>query len=107
LENKTYYSSYVDLNFTVNDATSHVAYSSDGKDNVTLLKNALLTGLANGDHNVTVYAKDDSGNTASQTIYFTIAEPFHPLTAVVVSIIVVVVAAGILVYFKKHRSEAL
>jgi hypothetical protein len=107
LENKTYYSHCVDLNFTTNDADSHVTYSLDGKENVTIVENKMITGLANGDHNVILTAMDKAGNTASQTIYFTIAEPFPTSAFAVVSIIVVAVVAGILIYFKRRRSEAL
>jgi hypothetical protein len=107
LENKTYYAPNIDLNFTVNEANSQVKYSLDGKKNTTLSENTLLTGLTNGNHNLTVYAMDEAGNTASQTIHFNIAESFPTLIFVVVLIIVAVVATGILVYFKKRKSETL
>jgi hypothetical protein len=107
LENKTYYSPYVDLNFTVNEANSQVEYSLDGKENVTLSLNTLLTGLAIGNHNLIVYAMDEVGNISSQTIYFKIAESFPTLTFAVVLIILVVLADVILIYFWKRRSETL
>lgn len=107
LENKTYYSPNIDLKFTINEANSQVEYSLDGKENVTLSMNTLLTGLTNGNHNLTVYAMDEAGNTASQTIHFNIAEPFPTLIFVVVLIIAAVVATGILVYFKRRKSETL
>ena len=104
MENKTYYSSDVDLNFTVNDAASQITYSLDGKENVTLSQNTLLTGLANGDHRVTVYAMDEAGNTYSKTIYFIIAEPFPTVPVAIASVaVIVVVVAGLLVYLKKHK----
>jgi hypothetical protein len=55
-------------------------------------------------HNVTVYAKDLLENTGnSDTIWFRIAEPF-PTTLVVASVIIVaVVSAGLLFYFKKRK----
>jgi hypothetical protein len=68
-----------------------------------------LTALPNGAHNVTVYATDKDGNVgASQTINFTTAVPkaatFPTVTVAVVSAVaVVLVVAGMLVYFKKHK----
>jgi len=60
--------------------------------------------LANGEHNLTVYATDEAGNMgASETIYFSVAEPF-PTTLVMASVITVSVAGiALLVYFKKRK----
>jgi len=82
--NKTYDSSAVQLNFTVSKEPSLIEYSLDGQENSTFYGNTTLTGLANGDHNVTVYAIDEFGNTgASETVYFNVdvPEPF-PTTPV-------------------------
>jgi len=104
LENKTYYSPVIEIDFTVTESASQVTYSLDGKENVTISENTLLTGLANGDHNVTVYAMDKAGNAASQTIYFTIAEPFPTVPVAVASMVIVAVACvGILLYLRKNR----
>lgn len=110
LVNKTYDVSEVPLEFTVNEPYSRVSYSLDGQDNVTISGNTTLTGLSNGEHNVTVYATDEAGNTgASETIHFNVEvpEPF-PTTMVTASVITVaVVCIGLLVYFKKQeRSRA-
>jgi hypothetical protein len=107
LENMTYYRSDVALNFTVNESVSHVTYSVDGQDNVTVAGNTTLTGLSPGVHNVTVYATDVVGQIgASETIAFTVAEepePF-PTAQVVASVaILAVVGGGLLVYFKKRK----
>jgi len=104
MENKTYYSHSVDLNFTLNNAASKVTYSLDGKENVTLAEKILLSGLANGDHNVTVYAMDEAGNIESQTIYFTIAEPFP--TADVAAVSVAVAAVVVLVCWSTTSAKA-
>ena len=104
VENKTYYSSDIEVGFTVDESASQVTYSLDGKENVTLAENTLLTGLANGDHVITVYATDKVGNTASQTIYFTVAEPFPTIPVLAASVMaVVVMGAGLLFYFKKRN----
>jgi hypothetical protein len=104
LENQTYYTSNVPLNFTVNEVNSQISYSLDGLDNVTISGNTTLTELPNGDHNITVYATDQCGNTgASETIYFTIIEPFPTMLAVASVAMIAVVGVGLLVYFKKRK----
>ena len=76
LENKTYYTSDLPLNFTVSEPVSQIAYSLDGRVNVTIPGNTTLTGLSNGVHNVTVYAWDVAGNAgASETIHFNVEVP--------------------------------
>ena len=65
-----------------------------------------MTGLSTGQHKITVYANDSSGNMGvSETVFFTIPQPFPIITVVAVSvaIVVAVVAGGLLVYFKKHK----
>jgi len=78
---------------------------------VTITGNTTLSGLSSSLHNVTVYAKDEFGNTGtSQTISFKITEPSPKAivattsgaSAVIVATVVVVVA-GLLVYFKKRK----
>jgi hypothetical protein len=110
-ENRTFNTSDVPLNFTVNKSVSKITYCLDGKDNVTVSGNATLTGLSNGDHNVTVYALDEAGNIgASETIYFNVdvpepqpePEPF-PTTMIMAPMSVAVVGMGLLVYFKKRK----
>jgi N-acetylneuraminic acid mutarotase len=104
----TYNVSSVPLLFTTNKQLDWAGYSLDSKQNVTVTGNFTLTNLPNGSHNVTIYANDTFGNIgASQTISFTIAkpEPFPTATVAAVSgaSAVVVVGAGLLVYFKKRQ----
>jgi hypothetical protein len=62
------------LNFTVDESCSKISYVLDGQENVTVAGNSTLSDLPIGEHNVTVYAWDSSGNNgASETIMFTIA----------------------------------
>ena len=96
------------LSFNVDTETSWVGYSLDNQANVTVNSDIFLKGLAVGSHNVTVYAEDSAGNMgASETIYFTIAEPPEPFpttllaTASVTS--VAIIGVGLLVYFKKGK----
>jgi hypothetical protein len=103
----TYNATSIQLSFTVNEFVSQIAYSLNGKENSTITGNITLTGLANGVHDLTIYAKDKAGNTgASENIHFNVAisEPFPVLPVAVASVAtVVVVSVGLLVYFKKRK----
>ena len=104
--NQVFNESSISLLFTVDKQVNWMGYSLDGQDNVTVNGNATLTGLSNGDHNVTVYAKDEFENmSTSETISFNVEvpEPF-PTTIVIASVVTVaVVGIGLLVYFKKRK----
>lgn len=114
-ENTTIDVSDVPLNFTVNQAVSKITYCLDGQENLTISGNTTLAGLPNGKHNITIYAMDETGNIgASKTITFTVASepppepPLEPSPTVLVAAVsgtlaVVVVAAGLLVHFKKRK----
>ncbi len=105
LENRTYETSDIPLNFTVNEPVSRVSYSLDGLDNVTVTGNTTLNGLPVGGHNVTVYARDKVGNVgASETVYFTISDPFPiALIASVSAASAAIIGIGLLFYFKKRK----
>jgi hypothetical protein len=120
VENKTYNSTVIPLNFTVDEPTTWIGYSIDRQSNTTIIGNTTLAGLSEGSHSLTVYANDTAGNVGtSQTIYFTISqkinretqpqpEPFSTLLVVAVSVAVsAVVALGFLVYWKKHKKPIL
>jgi hypothetical protein len=105
-ENVNYTSSNVALNFTSNKGAEWMGYSLDGNENVTVTGNATLTGLSSGLHNVTVYAKDEFGNTgASATVIFTVAEEPFPVVPVATASVasVALIGVGLLVYFKKRK----
>jgi hypothetical protein len=103
-ERRTYNTSSIPLNFTVNSALAQITYCLNGEKNITVSGNTTLSGLANGDYALTFYAKDEAGNVrASETILFTVDVPF-PTTLVLASVITVaVVGIGLLVYFKKRK----
>jgi hypothetical protein len=104
-ESKTYNVSSVPLNFTVDEAASHFTYSLDGEENVTIAGNTTLIGVANGDHNLTVYAWDEAGNVgASEIVTFSVDAPF-PITLIAVAsgASIAAVAVGAVVYFKKRK----
>jgi hypothetical protein len=109
--NATYNSSDVPLVFTLDKPVSWIGYSLDGEVNVTIFGNITLTGLSYGLHNVTVYANDTFGNMGtSQSLNFKAAipeaDPFQMVTVLAVAgVSAVVVAAGLLVYFKKYKRK--
>lgn len=67
-----YTSSSIPLIFTIDD-TSDIyweGYSLDGTENTTISGSTLLTDLVNGNHAITVYARDSAGNTGSASASF-------------------------------------
>jgi hypothetical protein len=62
MENETYDSTEIPLNFYVNETTSQIAYSLDNQANVTITGNTTLTGLTEGQHTLFVYANDELEN---------------------------------------------
>jgi hypothetical protein len=107
VQNKTYSTSDVPLNVTVNEPVSQVTYSLDGQENVTVAGNTTLADLSMGVHNVTVYAWDTAGNVgASETITFTVTPfPTAPVATASAAAVAVVIA-GLLFYFKKRKKES-
>lgn len=103
LENRTYYSSDIEIEYTVSEV-SNVTCSLDGNENFTISQNTMFSNLTIGKHNATFLAVDRAGNTDSKTIYFTIAEPFPVIPVAAGSTISIsTFAAGLLVYFKKRK----
>jgi hypothetical protein len=110
LDNRTYTSTEVQLNFTLSENISQVTYSLDEKDNVTIPGNTTLRGLSTGPHNITLYARDAAGNTGtSETITFTVAnetEPSPPvLVAAALASSMAVVGVGLAAHFKKRNHQ--
>jgi hypothetical protein len=105
-ENKTYHTTDVPLNFTVNEPVSWMSYSLDSQANVTITGNVTLTGLSEGAHNLTVYAQDIAGNIgASETIHFSITqqpESFPTIWIVAAAAAIIVVIAVAIVILKKR-----
>jgi nitrous oxidase accessory protein NosD len=107
--NTTYVLTDIAFVFTVSKQTSWLSYSLDGEANVTITGNITLPKLSYGSHKIQVYATDLVGhNSTSETIYFTIAEEPEPFpTALVVASIasVVIIGAGVVLYFAKSRKH--
>jgi hypothetical protein len=112
VENKTYYTNNIVLNFTVSEPLASASYSLDHQNNVTIKGNTTIAGLDFGSHNLTVYATDEVGNTgSSETIYFSVEKqtqqaPFPVVPVAAIAVIAVVAACtGLLLYFKKCRGK--
>jgi hypothetical protein len=108
IENKTYRTQELPLNFTVNEPTSWIGHSLDGHENVSYVQNSTLNGLAYGSHNLMVYANDTVGNMANQTITFTIANPENSALAFIAitsGVSVAAVCVGVIFYLKKRKSR--
>ena len=106
--NASYFVSEVSLNFSLNKPADWAGYSLDGKGNVTVTgATIILAGLPSGLHNMTIYANDTLGNMgASETIAFTVAKPeAFPALLVVGASVTAILAAGLLVYYKKHKGS--
>jgi hypothetical protein len=104
-ETKKYDMPNVPLDFTVDEPFSHIAYSLDGEDNMTVAGNTTLSGLSSGEHNVTVYAWDTAGNVgASETVTFTVTDVLQAVLIIAVIVTVIVFSIGLLLfYFKKGK----
>ncbi len=108
-ENKTYHTSGVSLNFTVNEPAATMRYVLDGEAAVETAGNTTLAGLSYGSHNLAVYAVDAAGNTgASETVFFTVAkkpEPFPVMLVAAASGVAITVAVACVFYCRKKRSR--
>ena len=104
-ENQRYNVTSVLLDFTVNKAVSWMGYSLDGQETFTITGNTTLSGLSNGLHNVTVYARDEFENMgASETVSFSVEVPFPVVPVAAVSVATIaVMGAVLLVYFRRRK----
>jgi hypothetical protein len=103
--------SAVPLNLTINESYSKIAYSLNGRQNVTVTGNSTLPHMAAGQYNVTFNAWDVAGNVgSSETMNFSVSEKPNTikevndpllLPAAAVTSIIVVVGVSLLLY-KRH-----
>ncbi|HLN88525.1 MAG TPA: NosD domain-containing protein [Candidatus Binatia bacterium] len=110
LNNQTFLSGNLSLVFTTNESTIWTGYSLDGQSNITLIGNATLFNLPNGQHNITVYAKDEVGNVGFETSDFSVAtlsdaENYSLLPVIIVALGLAVIAVSIVsLMWIKRRS---
>lgn len=106
-QNTTYTETDIPLTFTINKQVSWISYSLDGQTNISITGNTTLSRLAEGSHNIVVYAEDISGNTGtSQTTYLSIAKKTEdlPINWIVAAIVIIVMGAVVfLVYFTRLK----
>jgi parallel beta-helix repeat protein len=101
---QTYNETSVSLVFTIMGKwLNWTVYSLDGKENITIAGNTTLTGLSSGSHNVTLYAKDLVDTETSETVWFSVAEPFPTTMVIAIITSVAVISVGLVVYFKKRK----
>ncbi len=96
------------LNFTTNEPSCKIKDSLDGQKNVTISGNTTLSGLANGNHNVTVYVTDEAGNTgASETLFFTVNAPevFPAILVAPTAIVIAVITASLILFARRRRRK--
>jgi hypothetical protein len=89
-----------------------ISYSLDEAANVTLqekMSNVTLTGLANGAHTLTVYAKDAFNQTATAQKAFTIDQPMSTQTIVLIvggAIAVGILGCGVTFWRRNKKDNA-
>ncbi|MCW4033743.1 MAG: right-handed parallel beta-helix repeat-containing protein [Candidatus Bathyarchaeota archaeon] len=107
-QNCTYKTNEIVLSLSSNETLTWTAYSLDEKDMVEITEQITLTGLSDGSHSITFYAKDTAGNMlSSKTINFQIdANQNAPLyvAAVVVSVAACILVASF-VNLRKRKPE--
>jgi len=106
-QNTTYNCSEINLDFTVNEGVSYILYNLDNKGNQTISGNSTLTGLLNGEHNMTLYVADLAGNAvSSKMLFFNVnsPEPFPIVSVAAVAVAVIALAMVLsLLLFRRHR----
>jgi hypothetical protein len=108
-QNATFQSSSFPLNFNIDYPVRVMSYSLDGQESVPISGNTTLTGLSNGQHNVTVYATDTFGNTdASDTLFFNVNAPEFPVVTLFVAAVFVavsIVVCIVVIVFRRKQKQ--
>jgi hypothetical protein len=105
-ENKAYGANEVQLNFTISEAISWLAYNLDGGDDVLIDMNITLAGLSNGAHVLTIHAADQVGNIGvSEAVHFSI-EPFPIILVVAVTVTTVILVLASYLFVKRKKSDS-
>jgi hypothetical protein len=72
INNKTYTSNTITLEFSLNKPAKTITYTLNNRQPVKIEANTTLTGLTNGEYNLTLTLTDEKNNTATQTITFSV-----------------------------------
>ena len=84
----TYNMTSIPLIYETNKQMSWVGYSLNNAENITLTGNITLASLSPGQHNLTIYANDISGNLEHKTTTFTVSKTFTSLQELIDYLIV-------------------
>ena len=102
---QTYSVADVPLAFIINEQVKEISYSLDGQAAISITGNTTLPALPDGNHNVTIYATDELGNSgASVEISFTISTFPTFWVATIISSATILLASGYL-FFKRIKPE--
>jgi hypothetical protein len=105
-QNTQYAPDNLPISVVPDDHSVGYLYSIDGRDPVSFTGNTTLSGLTEGQHNITAYAIDNFGNLVpSQTINFNIEKMSIFTFEVVALISIVVVSVLISLYIKKRKKN--
>ena len=108
IENRTYYTRDLSLDFSVDKPTSWLGYSLDGDANITIMGNKTLQGLSYGQHSIIVYANDTIGNFgSSEKIYFSVSQESFPIVLVAIAFgtSLCIIGISLVFYFRKRNSQ--
>lgn len=73
IQNKTYKTNSLPLDFTTSEPTAWIGYSLDNSPNISVTGNTTLSNLTDGSHTLKVYANDTVGNVGwTSTVFFTV-----------------------------------
>ena len=71
-DNTTYTSSDIPLDVSANESVDTWQYSLDGNANTTFTPNTTISSVSDGQHSISVYGNDSSGNTGSSSVSFSV-----------------------------------
>lgn len=99
------------LTFTVDRSVPKLTYSFDGQDPVSIRGNITLTGLSNGQHNITVSATDTFGYVGTSGFLFKVgadsssASQISMIWILVPVFAIALTAVGLILYFKRMKGK--
>jgi len=103
--NRTYGELDVQSTIIIDEPTSWLGYSLNGREKVTITGNVTLAALSEGSHFINFYATDIIGNNVtSQRIYFEIA-PFPTLLVVASILVIIITIMAIYLFLNRNKQE--
>lgn len=108
MDGKNFNQKTIQLNFTLNESASWIAYSLDNGIQTAITSNTTLT-APNGNHTLIVYANDTAGNIGqSQVAHFTVKsesyeQPFTVEMLIIAALVALVITAALGICQKKRK----